>query len=81
MTSMTNLMTLLMLAVSGKALIDLFIMLIVVGLICWILWWLIGYIGLPEPFNKIARALIAIVAAIFLINALLGLIGKSFISW
>jgi hypothetical protein len=42
---------------------------------------LIGYIGLPEPFNKIARALIAIVAAIFLINALLGLIGKSFISW
>ena len=58
-------------------LVHLFIQILVVGGVCWLLWWLIGYIGLPEPFNKIARVLIAVVAVLFLINILLGLSGTS----
>lgn len=62
-------------------LVDLLILLIVGGLICYLLWWLIGFIGLPEPFNKVARVLVAVVAVVLLINALLGLVGTPFIRW
>lgn len=68
-------------AVSGSGLLSLLIHILVIGLICWLLWWLIGFIGLPEPFNKVARVIIAVVAVIFLINALLSLTGSAFISW
>ncbi len=59
----------------ASSLVHILIQLIIVGGICWLLWWLIGYIGLPEPFNKIAMAVIAVVAVFFLINLLLGLGG------
>lgn len=33
------------------------------------------------PFTKIAKVIIMIVAIVFLINALLSIVGKQFISW
>ena len=71
----------LLLAISGSALISLVIWLIVIGLIVWLLFWLLSYIGIPEPFNKITRAIIAIVAVVLLINVLLGLTGNAFIEF
>lgn len=68
-------------AVSANGLFGVLITVIVVALICWLLWWLIRYVALPEPFNKVARVLVAVVAVLFLINALLSLIGKAFITW
>ena len=56
-------------------LLHLLIQIIVVGLVCYLLWWLIGYIGLPAPFDKVARVVIAIVAVIFLLNIVMGLDG------
>lgn len=53
-------------------LLSLLITIIVVGLICYLLWWLVGYIGLPEPFTKVAQVLIALVAVVFLIGMLTG---------
>jgi hypothetical protein len=38
-----------------------------VGLIAYVLLWLIDRLGVPEPFNKVAKAGIAIGAAVFLI--------------
>lgn len=61
---------------SITALVHIIIYLLIVGGICWLLWWLIGYIGLPEPFNKIARVIIAVVAVLLCINLLLGLTGE-----
>ena len=61
--------------------LTLLVTLVVAGLIFWLLWWFIGVCGLPEPFNKIARVLIALVAVVFLINLLLGLNGHSLTSW
>ncbi len=55
--------------------IALLIQLIVIGLVFYLLWWLIGYIGLPEPFDKVARVIVALVAVIFLVNLVLGLTG------
>jgi hypothetical protein len=62
-------------------LLNLLVFLIVTGLICYLLWWLIDFIGLPEPFNKVIKVIIAVVAVIVLINALLGLIGQPFLRW
>lgn len=56
-------------------LLGLLIQLIVVGLIFYLLYWVIGKVGLPEPFNKVAIVIISLVAVIFLIDLLLGLGG------
>ena len=65
----------------ASSLMHILIQIIVIGLVCWLLWWLIGYVGLPEPFNKIARVLIAVVAVLFLINLVLGLGGSPLVRW
>ncbi len=49
--------------------------LIVTGLIVWLLLWLIGYCGLPEPFNKIARIVVVVFAVLVIIGVLLSLVG------
>ncbi len=53
-------------------LISLLVTLVIVGLIFYLLFWAIGAIGLPEPFNKVATALIVLVAVIYLIGMLTG---------
>ncbi len=50
------------------------IYLIVIGGVCWLLWWLINYVGLPEPFNKIAKVIIAVIAVILCATLLLSLL-------
>ena len=61
---------------SVGSLVSALLTIIIIACICWLLWWLIGYIGLPEPFNKVCRVIIAVVAVLFLINFLLSLIGS-----
>lgn len=73
--------TLILAAISGQSLIYFVIAVVVVALIFWLLNWLITYCGVPEPFNKVLRVVLAVFAVIFLINELLGLVGKRFISW
>ncbi len=58
-------------------LVSIVVYLMVVGGVAWLLWWLIGYIGLPEPFNKIARVIIAVFAVLACINLLLSLGGMT----
>jgi hypothetical protein len=58
-----------------SSLVGIIVYLMVIGGVCWLLWWLVGYVGLPEPFNKIARVIIAVVAVIFCINLLLSFTG------
>lgn len=65
--------------ISLSGLVPLLIHLVIIGLILWLCWWFIGYIGLPEPFGKVARVIIGLVALIFLINLLMSLDGSGFI--
>ena len=58
-----------------NTLINAIIWLAVVGLIFYVLWWALGKIGLPEPFNKVAKVILAVVAVLLLVNFLLGLTG------
>lgn len=68
-------------AISGQAVVNALIMLVVAGLILWVLHWAISAIGLPEPFAKVAKVLLVLLAAVVLINALLMVVGKGFIIW
>ena len=49
---------------------------VIAGLIFALLWWLVGYVGLPEPFAKVANVLLAILAVFVLIGILLGIAGQ-----
>lgn len=62
-------------AIGVDSLVELVIYLIIIGGVFWLLLFLIGYIGLPEPFSKVAKAIIMIVAVLILINVLLGFAG------
>lgn len=69
-------------AVTGSSLVNALITLVVVGLILWLLHWFISYVGLPEPFAKVAKVILALVAVVFLINLLLSFTEHGgFIRW
>lgn len=68
----------LFLAITASPLINAFIWLIVVGLVAYLLWWLIGYMALPQPFDKVLRVILAVIVVIVIINFLLGILGNPF---
>lgn len=61
--------------ISVDSLVSTVIYLVVVGLIFWLIWWFIGYVGVPEPFNKVIRVIVGILALVVLMSFLLSLIG------
>ncbi len=67
--------------ISGTGLISVLVWLVVTGLIFYLLWWLISYVGLPDPFNKIARVLLACAAVLVCINVLLTIAGHPLVNW
>lgn len=67
--------------ISGEALVHAVVFIIIAGLIFGLLAWLIGYCGLPEPFAKVAKVVLAIMAVLVLINALLSIVGHPLIAW
>ncbi len=67
--------------VSGQAVISAVIMLIIGGVIFGLLLWLVDFCKTPEPFNRVAKVLLAIVAVLVVINALLTLVGRPIIGW
>ena len=48
---------------------------VVIGLVFWCLWWGLGKIALPEPFNKIAVVVLVLGTLYFLIPVILSLGG------
>ncbi len=62
-----------MISLSGA--VSLVIYLVVAGLIFWLLNWLIAYIGPAEPFAKIARVVLAVLAVLVAIGILLNFVG------
>jgi hypothetical protein len=74
-------MNTLLAVISGQQLINLVIWLIVAAVIFWLVNWLIDYIGIQEPFNKIIKVILAIFCVLICINALLALGGHPLVSW
>jgi heme A synthase len=61
--------------IAGNELVSVLIYLVVWGCILWVLWWGIGRIGLPEPFNKIATVILVLITVVILLNLLMGFTG------
>ncbi len=55
--------------------VQLLIYCIVLGLVAYLVWWLIDFVGLPEPFNKVAKVIVALFAVVFLLEIVFGLTG------
>lgn len=54
-----------------SVLIQLLVVLLVVGVI----WWLLDYLPVPEPLNRIAKVIVIVVGAIILVVLLLNVAG------
>ena len=72
---LSSLMALAVGALIPTGFLSVFVTLIIVGLVFWVLWWFLGYVNPPEPFNKVARVILGLIALIFVVNVLLSLIG------
>jgi hypothetical protein len=57
------------------SLVEFIIYLIILGVVVWLLLWLIDYVPLPEPFNRVGRVLVIVVGVLILILLLLNLAG------
>ncbi len=62
-----------MISLSGA--VSVIVTLVVAGLIFWMLWFLLDYVGLPQPFNKVARVVLMLLAVLVVIGVLLQLVG------
>ncbi len=58
---------------NGDDLLGAVVRLVIAGAIVWVLLWLVDYLALPQPFNKVAKVIIALTAVVFLVHFLLGL--------
>ena len=67
--------------VSANALVSMLVWLVVLGLIFWLVLWFIGWIGVPEPFAKVIKVVVGLVALLILINFLLGFMGSPVMSF
>lgn len=74
-------MVLTLAAISGSAVGESLVWLVIAALIYFVIDWGLKKIGLPEPFNKIAQVILVLLVVVVLINALLLLAGKPFIRW
>lgn len=76
-----NMTNLFLAQIAAASVFRVIIWLIVAGLIFWLLTWLISYVGLPEPFAKVAKVILAVAAVIVIIDVLLSLTGHGFITF
>jgi hypothetical protein len=60
-----------------EGLIGLLVLIIIVGIVAWLVIWLIDTIPLPAPFGQIARVLVILIAVLIILYRALPLIGIS----
>jgi NADH:ubiquinone oxidoreductase subunit 6 (subunit J) len=68
-------------AISGSGLVHSLIYLLIAGIILGLVLWLVGKSPVPEPFKSVLTWIVYAVAVLILINFLLGLIGRPFITF
>lgn len=63
--------------ITGNSIIDALIRIICGALIFWLLKWLLDYLALPQPFNKVCNVVLVVAAVLFLINELRNIASSS----
>lgn len=69
--------TLMLAAVSGDSLTNALVYVVALGLVLWLLFWLLDFAKVPEPFNKVGKVLLAVVGVVLLIRLILRVTGVS----
>lgn len=67
--------------ISGPMLVSALIQIIIAGIIFSLLLWAIAAVGIAEPFARVAKGLLILVAVVFLINVLMSFSGHPLIAW
>jgi len=57
--------------------INTLVMLLVVGIIIGMIWWLCDYLPVPEPLNKLIKIVSIVIGVIVIVYALLGIAGMA----
>lgn len=60
-----------------ESLISLLIVCVIVAIVVILVLWVLGELGMPEPLNRIARALVILIAALIILYRALPLLGVS----
>jgi hypothetical protein len=68
-------------AISGDNLLTAVIWIVILALIYFVLDWGLKQVGVPEPFNKIVRFILILFVVVGLVNALLTIAGRPFITF
>lgn len=68
-------------AIAGNTLVAAIVWVVVAAVIFFLANWFLGYVGIGEPFLKVAKVIIALVVILILINALLSLTGRPLVAW
>lgn len=68
-------------AISGMTIVWAVLGIIVGGLIYWLLNYAIDVSGIPDPFRKVAKVILILLAILFLINVILTVVGYPLIRW
>ena len=66
-------------AITVDSVLSIIVYLVIVGLILWVISWFVAYVGVPEPFNRVIRVVLGLVALIIVIDVLLSFIGHGII--
>lgn len=66
---------------SGDSIINSLLFLVVMGIVFFVLFWLLGKTPIPEPFKTVVTWVLYLFAAVVVINFLLTLIGHPIVKW
>jgi len=61
--------------------ISLLVTLVIFALICYLLFWAMGYLGVPEPIRKVVTVIIVLIAVIWLLTNFLPLASGGHPLW
>ena len=59
--------------------ISLLITVLVFGIVCYLIFWAMGYLGVPEPIRKVVTVVIVLIACIWILGNFLP--GTEHLSW
>ena len=49
----------------------------ILALICYVIFWVMGYLGVPDPIRKVVTVIVVIIAIVWILSVLLPFAGVS----
>lgn len=68
-------------AISGESVVEAIIWLVCLGVVFWLLNYLIDYINPPAPFGKVSKVILMIASVVVLINVVMTIAGHPLVKF